>query len=411
MSPFARFLNRLQGYPRQFWLLFLGMALSTTGASMIWPFLTIYVGARLNLPLATTALLFTVNAVMGLIFAFVAGPITDFLGRKWVMVFSLVANGLVYLVLSRADSFAAFAVLMGLSGAVNPLYRIGADAMMADLIPSPRRPEAYSLLRMSSNIGVAVGPAIGGLIAASSYTYAFISAAGGMLAYGLLIALFAAETLPARLSLAARLSEPFGGYDRVLRDRPFVSFTASFALTMVCAATMFILLGAYAKQHFGLPENRFGLIPTTNALMVIFLQFAVTQFTRRHRPLPVLGFGALFYACGVGSVALGQGFWAFWASMVVLTIGELIMTPTATTLAADLAPAEMRGRYMSIYGLTWGVAAGIGPVLGGLLNDRLGPQYPWVGAFLIGLLSAAGFFLQARRPPQPQGQTTISLPT
>jgi MFS family permease len=176
-----------------------------------------------------------------------------------------------------------------------------------------------------------------------------------------------------------------------------LSFVAVFTLTQVVAAMMWVLLGVFAKQNYGVPESQYGLIPMTNALMVVFLQVFVTQITKRHAPLPVLAVGALFYAIGVGSVAWGQGFWAFWLSMVIMTIGELIQTPTATTLAANVAPADMRGRYMSIYGLTWGIGAGIGPVLGGFLNDRLGPQAIWLGALGIGLLGAALFFRMSRR--------------
>src|SRR5659263_47970 len=150
----SSFRNALKIYPRQFWLLFVGMLISTTGASMIWPFLMLYVSKRLSLPLTQTATLLTINAVMGLIFSFVAGPITDRFGRKWVMIISLAVNGTCYIFMSFADSYASFAILQALMGAFNPLYRVVADAMTADLIPQEQRPEAYSFMRMSNNLGV-----------------------------------------------------------------------------------------------------------------------------------------------------------------------------------------------------------------------------------------------------------------
>ncbi|HEX7976010.1 MAG TPA: MFS transporter, partial [Anaerolineales bacterium] len=128
-----------QAYPRQFWLLFWGMLISTIGASMIWPFLMIYVSGKLRLPLTTVASLMTLSAIMGLVFSFIAGPVTDRAGRKWVMVVSLLGNAAGYLLMSRAATLPQFALLMAFNGAVNPLYRVGADAMMADLIPPERR--------------------------------------------------------------------------------------------------------------------------------------------------------------------------------------------------------------------------------------------------------------------------------
>ena len=145
-------------FPRQFWLMFLGMLISTIGSSMIWPFLMIYVSERLGLPLTFTAMLLTLNSIMGLISSFIAGPIIDRLGRKWVMVGSLLLNGVGFLLIVQAHSLLAFALIMGLQGAVNPLFRVGGDAMMADLIPAAERADAYSLMRLSNNVGVAIGP-------------------------------------------------------------------------------------------------------------------------------------------------------------------------------------------------------------------------------------------------------------
>lgn len=386
-----------QKYPRQFWLLFYGMMISTVGASMIWPFLMVYASERLDVPLTTVTSLMTLNSVMGLISSFIAGPITDKAGRKWVMAISLLVNGLVYVFMSNAATLPAFAVLMSISGAFNPLYRVGADAMMADLIPMEERSDAYSLMRTSNNVGVALGPSIGGLIATQSYGLAFYIAAAGMIIYSLLVTFFARETLPPEVRAIKQERERFGGYGKVLRDRPFVSFIGAWTLTQICASLIWVLLAVYAKQNYGVQENQYGLIPTTNALMVVFFQLSFTRVTKRHPPLMAIGVGSLFYALSMFGISQGTGFWAFWLSMVVLTIGELIVSPTSTTLAANMAPADMRGRYMSLYGLTWGVASGIGPVFGGLLNDHIGPRAIWYGGAVVGVASTLAFLYLDRR--------------
>lgn len=398
-------LNRLRSlwlsYPRQFWLLFAGLLISIIGASMIWPFLMIYVSERLQLPLTTVASLMTLNSGLGLAASFIAGPITDRAGRKWVMAVSLVVNGLAYFWMSQANTFLEFALIMGLSGAFNPLYRVGADAMLADLVSVEKRADAYSLLRTSNNLGVALGPAIGGLVASQSYAIAFYCAAIGMGTYGLLIAFFASETLPQRTVGAPAVRERFGGYARVFQDHQFTNFVAAFTLTQVCAAMIWVLMAVYAKQNYQVPESQYGFIATTNALMVVLFQYGMTQLTKKRPPMVMLALGSFLYTLAVGSVAWMTGFWGFWISMVILTVGELILSPTATTLAANLAPADMRGRYMSLYNLTWSVAAGLGPVYGGFLNDRLSPQAAWYGGALVGALGTLVFIRLMRRYPQP----------
>lgn len=397
--------NLSMGFPPQFWLMFWGMLISTIGSSMIWPFLMIYVSERLKLPLASTASLMTLSSVMGLIASFLAGPIVDRLGRRWIMIFSLFLNGVGYLFLSSAETFPVFAVLMGLSGAINPLYRVGADAMMADLIPQEKRADAYAVLRMSNNVGVALGPAVGGFIAAISYSYAFYIAAIGMILYSVLLLVFAAETLPKKENdpEIPVQKEKFGGYDLIFKDKPFIQFVIAFTLVQISSSVIWTLLGVYTKQNFGLLESQYGLIPTTNAVMVITLQIFVTHLSKRYPTLLVMTVGSLLYSLAVGSIFFGQGFWGFWLSMVVMTCGELILMPTSSTYAANLAPANMRGRYMSIYGLTWSVAQGIGPVLGGFLNDNIGPRFIWVGGGIAGMLGMVLFlYLFLKRKPALQ---------
>ena len=383
-------------YPRQFWLMFVGMLLSSAGASMIWPFLTIYISERLSVPLTVVASLASLNAACGLAAAFIGGPITDRFGRKWVMTLSLIGNGLVYFFLGRADGLPSFAVLMGIAGAFGPLYRVGGDAMLADLIPSEQRPNAYALVRLSNNLGIAIGPAVGGFITTISYSAAFSMAALGLGIYGFLLAFFANETMPDRNISDQPLSESFAGYGRILRNRPFTAFVTAFTLTQMCATLIWMLMSVYAKQNYRVPENQYGLIATTNAIMVVTLQIFVTRITRRYQPLRMLALGTVFYALGVGSVSLGHSFWGFWSSMVVMTIGELILIPTSSTYAANMAPADMRGRYMSLYGLTWPIAAGIAPLLGGLLSDHFGPVTTWYGGLVIGLIATLGFMLLSR---------------
>ncbi len=377
--------------------MFAGMLISSTGASMIWPFIMIYVTGKLDLPLAQIASLTSINAAVGLIFNFIAGTATDKIGRKWVMVISLFGNGLVYILQSQATTFGGFAVAMGLAGAFNPLYRVGADAMMADIIPHDQRAEGYSIMRMGNNLGIALGPTIGGFIAAQSYNTVFFIAAAGMIIYSALILIFAKETLPQKEKPDSAVQKiESTGYRKLLKDRHYLSFVSAFTFSQLTAAMMWILLSVYVKTNYNIPEQQYGFIAATNAVMCVVLQLWVTKITRRFPPLKAMVAGALFFGVGVGSVALGSGFWAFWLSMVIMTIGELILVPTTTTYAANIAPADMRGRYMSIYSLSWGTAIGIGPVFGGFLNDNLGPRFIWLGGFISGIVSAAWFGLLSR---------------
>ncbi|HEY9087293.1 MAG TPA: MFS transporter [Anaerolineaceae bacterium] len=386
----------MRRYPRQFWYLIFGMLVSTTGMGMIWPFLTIYLRQTLNLPLATITSLLMLDSIMSVIATVIAGPVADRFGRKWVMVISLAMVGVIYLVMSSATSLSLFAVLMALRGAFMPLYRIGADSMVADMIPNEQRVDAYSISRTVNNIGIALGPTAGGFVTGSSYTLAFFIAAICLAAFAIFITFLMRETLPDEVR-AHPAPLRANVYNDVIKDRYFVSFVASFTLVSMGASSVFTLLTAYMKDNFGILERYSGFVMAVNALMVIFFQYAVTRVTRRHPPVAVMIVGGLLYAAGIGGMAFGRTFPHFAVSMAVMTLGELVLMPTSTTYAANLAPAAQRARYMSFYNLGWGISHGFGPVVAGVLNDSISPAAMWWGGMAWSLLGALMFVVLRRR--------------
>jgi MFS family permease len=396
MNLFNRLNALYNEYPRQYWLMIVGVILATAGGGMIWPFLLIYASGKLDLPLSTVAALISINAGTGLLASLIAGSLADKVGRKVVMNFSLTVTGLAYFLLMRAETYPQFVGLMIMIGLSNPLYQVGADAMLADMITSEKRMDAYAINRIANNAAFAIGPAIGGFLATRSYDLAFYCAGIGFTAYSVLLFFLARETLNKSTTNTSIPNSPAEGYGRVVKDRNYMAFVGMISLGLIAPTMLWILMPVYAKTNFGIPEALYGWIPTTNALMCVFAQYSVTRVTRRYSALPVLGTGMLIYAFGAGSVALMSSFWGFWLSMVILTFGELTLVPTASKYVADLAPADLRGRYMSMYWLGWGLARTLAPVIGGFLNDNIAPRAIWVGGLLLGLTSTLGIFLLSR---------------
>jgi MFS family permease len=96
-------------------------------------------------------------------------------------------------------------------------------------------------------------------------------------------------------------------------------------------------------------------------------------------------------------------------SMVILTIGELVVVPVASKFVADLAPPDLRGRYMSVYWLGWAASRGAAPLIGGFINDRIAAIAIWYAAFLIGAVSTAGLAVLARRTRAAEGRRADAI--
>jgi len=382
-------------YPLQFWLIAVGVLVSSAGSSIVWPFQVIYINEQLGGSVTTAGSLITISTLAGLLVSFVGGFIADHIGRRPIMIISQVAHGAAYILMSRASSYWGFLFPMTLMGAAMPFYAVGSDSMMADMIPEENRANAYSLLRVFNNAGIAIGPAIGGLLVSKSYTLAFHAASAGMLAYGLFLLFFVRETLT-KGNLPAKREQPaesLGGYGRVIKDTTFMRYVFVISLGMIAPLMMWTLLAVYTKENYNLPEYLYSWLPITNALMCVFVQYFVTMFTRRHSNQQMIALGMFIYAIGVGSVALMTSFWGFWLSMVLMTFGELTLIPTATTYVANHAPEDLRGRYMTFYWLTWGLARAFAPTIGGYLNDNVSPRSIWIVGLIFGLASTFGLIL------------------
>jgi MFS family permease len=83
----------------------------------------------------------------------------------------------------------------------------------------------------------------------------------------------------------------------------------------------------------------------------------------------------------------------FILAIVIITIGEMITFPTNRAIAANFAPANMRGRYMAIYDLGWAVPSTLGPAAAGLILDHYNPHLLWHIGGLLCAAAAVSFYL------------------
>jgi MFS family permease len=392
-------------FPRQFWILFGGTLVNSIGGGMVFPFLTLYLHQRLNLSLTYVGIILMFWSMSSLVGQIVGGALTDQLGRKRMMTTSLIASACVMAVFGFADSFAVASIIVVIAGFTGALYNPARDAMIADLVEPAKRPQAYSLIRVVANLGIAIGPAIGGFLAARSYLITFLGNASLTFVFFLITLTLIRETKPA-LASTQTTSRASGNFGTVLRDTRFVIFCLGVALCTILAGQMMAVLPVYMKDNFGLGESYYGWVMTTNAAMVVALQFLITRATQRVAPLMLTTGGALLYAIGVFSVTFASVFPHFILAMVVYTLGEMILVPTSTAVTADFAPPDLRGRYMGMLGLTWSIGFGIGPTLGGLIGDHIAPNAIWWITSLFGIFAAL-IFIALARYSQKRIATTI----
>lgn len=386
--------NNLSKYPRQFWLLMAGSLIFTTGASLVWPFLSIYIQEKLGIPLRYSTLLISLRAVSGIIASFFfAGTFADRFGRRFLILASLCGGFIYYVGLKQADQLWHFSLLMIFWGILDIFYPVGINAMIADLIPQENRLEAYSVLRVAYNLGYAVGPILGGIMAAKSYDRIFIVAAIGYAVSFLILFFFTKETLKEEnRMIPANRSNTFSGISVVMKDKLYITSVFLNGMIYITSAGVFNLLSFYAGQNFGIPENQISYVFTVNALMCVTLQLPVIRMIRGKKPLALMSISGFLYALSVSSIALVDQVWWYCLCMAVMTTGELIMSPTMSDIAANLAPADARGRYMSVLSLARPFGQSVGPAFLGFVNDMISPRMMWISGAMFAAAACAAFY-------------------
>ena len=287
------------------------------------------------------------------------------------------------MLLSQAHGLAAIILLTALTGLTNEFYRPASQALLADIVPTGQRVTAFAALRVSFNAGFAFGPATAGLLAAYGYFWLFAGDAATSVLFGL-VALLALPRGLRGTDRNASWSEAL----RVLRHdhKLHQLLLANFAIGLVFFQ-MFSTFGLYVA-HLGFSPAVYGAVVSLNGALIVFCELPLTRLTRKFPARRVMAVGYLLCGLGFALNAFAHTIAALVLCLIVFTIGEMITMPTGAAYLADLAPPQMRGRYMGVAGLTWSAALIIGPV-SGMQLFAAAPAVYWSTCALAGLFAAA----------------------
>lgn len=286
------------------------------------------------------------------------------------------------LALSQARGYAAIVILTCITGSLSELYQPASYALVGDLVGDEHRVTAFGLYRFAVNLGFAAGPATAGFLADHSFTLLFIGDAATSIVYGL-IALFA---LPHGLRTYVK-SERTGEALRVAaRDRPYVIFLLATLCITVVDFQMSSTFALHVKS-LGFPSRTYGLLISTNGLLIVLFELAITQWTRRFAPRPMIALGYLLAGLGFALTGIARTVPALAATVVVWTLGEMISSPVAGAYAVQLAPEQYRGRYLGLLMMMWSLGMVLGPSAGTLVFEH-SPAAVWFACGALGVISA-----------------------
>lgn len=382
----------LRGLPRQVWLVCASTLVNRLG-TMALPFLVLYLTEGRHWTPAEAGSGMMIYGVGALAAGPFSGRLADRLGHARVLKASLWASGSLLLVLPFATTKLLLFSLIFLWAGLTQAFWPSAMALLTGLAAPEKRKAVFALHRLSVNLGMAVGPAMGGFIAHHSYRWVFwtdgLSTLAGAALLGLLLK---APPTPHPDQVHARGASPW-------RNKHL----AFLLLPCIPALMVFFqiegTLPLWVVRDLGLGSRFFGLLFTVNTLLIVLLEVPLNLAMGHWRHGPLLLLGSSCLAVGFGLTAWATGYATLILTTVIWTFGEMILFPAMNDAVATLAPRDRRGEYMGLLSLCFAAALALGPWLGVLSYAKVGPRVVWLCCFIMA--GGAGLLLARFRTPKP----------
>lgn len=384
----AKYKEAYAGLPRGVWMLAVVEFVNRAGTMVLF-FLTLYTTQHLGFTLPQAGQILAGYGLGSLIGTYVAGQLCDRIGAYHVQRLSLGLSSVLLILLGVPRSFVPLMILAFLlGGAAEALHPANLTAV-SQLCSAETRTKGFSLARLAANLGLSIGPLVGGYLALVSYKWLFwVDGLTSLGALALFHTFFAGQAGPAsaHLGSAAPAKSPW-------TDRVFILIWVLSFLVAIVFSQLFATFPLYIKQVYRLQENAIGQLIAVNTVQIVLIEMLIIHALRRHDPAKVARIGVLALCTGFALMPLGRGFLYGSFTVVVWTFGEILTLPLLVTLVAERAGPAGQGKYQGLLTLAFALSTIVGPLIGSWVYHSAGPTVLWFSCGLLGVVLAGGFTL------------------
>lgn len=353
--------------PKRAWLLIFGMFINIVGASFLWPLNTIYMHEYLGKTLTVAGFVLMANAGAGVIGNLLGGMLFDKLGGYRTLMLGSVISILALIVLVFRHDFVPYVIFLTILGFSSGIVFPSLYAMIGAVWPEGGR-KAFNAMYLANNIGVAIGPAVAGLVAARNIDAIFSANLAFYIGF-LFLAFFGYRNLVADTGPATVLNQR----KEIRQKAPFYALliiSLGYLVTCIIYSQWSTTISTHALS-LGVTLTQYSLIWTVNGVVILLGQPIIAPIVKRfENQLKVqMLIGLTIFFGSFIFVSFAETFGQFLMAMVVLTFGEILLWPAIPTIANQLAPKGRNGFYQGIVNSAATIGKMIGPVAGGVFVD------------------------------------------
>jgi MFS family permease len=398
------------GLSRPVLILQAGNALNYFGYGLVLPFEIIYLHQIRGFSTSTAGLVLAATMGTSAIVTLPTGALLDRYSAKAFVVAGSVASTVGYAGFAFVDrpwqGFACSIVSGAGLGAAGTANR----TLVIRLVTPEQRAAAFALNRVSGNFGIGVGAATAGFIVGaaqrvSSFQILYFFDAFTYAGFALIV--LAAVPSPRAVTVTAADANETG-FRAVARDRVFLMVIAANIVLVVAGHTLFSnILPPFAKAHTPVGPAEIGIIVLVNTLFIVIAQIPAVRVVARMRRTHAFALTSALFAVSLLAVLPATLMHSALPATsllvgvaIVFALGEIAHILVLGPLVADMAPAHLLGRYLSLYSLTFTGSLALGPAIGGFLLQT-SPDAIWWGGALAVVLAGAFLLRLGDRIPDP----------
>lgn len=388
-DTFKSIFNPYRGLSKEIWVIFLARAINAMG-SFIYPLLTLILTTKLNVNASKAGYIMSASGMVYMLSGIIGGKLTDTFGRKKILITLNLLGAGCYFIAACMPVSPKMIPMIVIAGFFITMAGPASGALVADLTTPENRSGAYSLFYMGMNIGFAVSPIVGGYLLQKHLNLLFFLDGGTSLIAMMLFLFFIPETIDKAKefkkdedSLEAAVE---GSVFSVLLERPILIFFAMvmFGYNFVYSQWSYLYPMNISKVFSG-GSAVYGSLVSFNAILVITTTPLITRLLHSQESIRKIFIGGLFYIVGFGLPGFAYSLPAFYVSCFALTLGEIIISISASPFIANHTPASHRGRVNSILPIITDMGNTLGPGIMGLVLGITTIQGAWkvVGVVMI----------------------------
>lgn len=376
-------LKQYKGLPRGIYIIFLSRIVNNIG-TFVFPMLTLILTQRIGITKDKAGLFITAVALFSAPSILLGGVLVDKIGRKKVLLIFQGLGALVFVTCGFLKTNMILALMLMVAQLISTISMPATDSLLADLTTQENRKEAFSLLYMGNNLGLAIGPILGGLLYNKHLKWLFIGDGITTICSLILVYLFVEETLQ---KIPNNVHKKSINHEKVETGN-VISVLLKRKNLLFFALILFIYQFSYSQFNFALPlhlgddfghrgAKYFGLLAGINAVVVITFTPFLVKVTRKLKPIVIISIGGLLYAIAFGSLGWINKLPLFFISIIIMTFGEICISINTGTYIANHTPSSHRGRINGVLPMIYGAGYAIGPMIMGKYISSFGVGNAW----------------------------------